>query len=139
LIYRPAGICLGCRVCAKDQTWSPGDDGDVRGGLFIMMPFFLPKMHERYFYVADVILLLLAMHLPRLWIALLTSQVVLHHYLFHLFVLQWQARPRADRTKISSVDRAASINTLLIGYLFWKQYKLVEETQVDKINRSAYS
>jgi Gpi18-like mannosyltransferase len=31
------------------------------------VPFFLPRMHERYFYLADVISLLYAFYNPRRW------------------------------------------------------------------------
>jgi Gpi18-like mannosyltransferase len=33
----------------------------------ILMPFFLPGMHERYFFLADVLALVLAFYRPRLW------------------------------------------------------------------------
>lgn len=33
----------------------------------MMLPFFLPKMHERYFYVADVLSIILVFYLPRLF------------------------------------------------------------------------
>lgn len=35
----------------------------------LVIPYFLPRMHERYFYPADVMLLLLAFRWPRLWFA----------------------------------------------------------------------
>ncbi|WP_189336788.1 hypothetical protein [Actinoplanes ianthinogenes] len=38
------------------------------GALFaILVPFFLPGMHERYFFLADVLTVLLAIYRPRLW------------------------------------------------------------------------
>jgi Gpi18-like mannosyltransferase len=33
----------------------------------ILVPFLLPGMHERYFYLADVLTVVLAFYLPRLW------------------------------------------------------------------------
>jgi Gpi18-like mannosyltransferase len=33
----------------------------------MMLPFFLPKMHERYFYVADVLSIILVFYVPRLF------------------------------------------------------------------------
>ncbi len=33
----------------------------------ILVPFFLPRMHERYFYLADIISVLYALYVPRRW------------------------------------------------------------------------
>ncbi len=94
-----------------------------------MLPFFLPKMHERYFYLADVFLLLLAIYLPRLWFVPLTSQVVstitYSLYLFSPGLLGLS--PIATKSLLLSL--AALINTLLMAFLFWKQYRLVETVQ----------
>ncbi|MBX7204714.1 MAG: hypothetical protein K1X81_04780 [Bacteroidia bacterium] len=35
----------------------------------LLIPYFLPRMHERYFFAADVFLLVLAFRWPRLWFA----------------------------------------------------------------------
>jgi len=35
----------------------------------LLIPYFLPRMHERYFYPADVLLFVLAFRWPRLWFA----------------------------------------------------------------------
>ncbi len=35
----------------------------------LLIPYFLPRMHERYFFAADVFLLVLAFRWPRLWYA----------------------------------------------------------------------
>jgi Gpi18-like mannosyltransferase len=40
----------------------------------IGMPFLLPGMHERYFFLADVLTVLLAIHRPRLWFVPLLVQ-----------------------------------------------------------------
>ena len=52
----------------------------------IAMPFMLPGMHERYFFLADVTTVLLAIHKPRLWpVPLLVqaaSLISLEPYLF---------------------------------------------------------
>ncbi|SHN26682.1 hypothetical protein [Cryptosporangium aurantiacum] len=40
----------------------------------ILVPFFLPAMHERYFYLADVLSLVLAFYRPRLWFVPLIVQ-----------------------------------------------------------------
>jgi Gpi18-like mannosyltransferase len=33
----------------------------------VLVPFLLPAMHERYFYLADVLTVIVAFHVPRLW------------------------------------------------------------------------
>lgn len=54
----------------------------------LVVPFVLPGMHERYFYLADVLTLVLAFYRPRLWFAaLLVESASLLTYLPFLF---WQ-------------------------------------------------
>ncbi|WP_250001665.1 glycosyltransferase 87 family protein [Actinoplanes sp. M2I2] len=52
----------------------------------IMMPFLLPGMHERYFFLADVLTVVLAIFLPRFWYVPLlvqaSSLIVYQPYLF---------------------------------------------------------
>lgn len=59
--------------------------------LFVMVvPYFLPGMHERYFYLADVLTLVLAFYVPRLWFVPLLEQVAsLFSYFPFLF---WDTR-----------------------------------------------
>ncbi len=112
----------------KIKTWTPEILVMCAAVSAVMMPFFLPKMHERYFYVADVMLLLLAVYLPRIWYVLLTSQVVSTiTYSIYLFS---NSRPAPEPTEpaFPLLIIAALINTLLVGFLFWKQYRLVEES-----------
>ncbi len=95
-----------------------------------MVPFFLPKMHERYFYLADAMLLLLAIYLPRLWFVPLTSQVVSTiTYSIYLFSSPTPGRPPMEAAS-PWLTLAALINTMLMGFLFWEQYRLVETTPV---------
>lgn len=53
----------------------------------ILVPFFLPGMHERYFYLADVMSLVLVFYRPRLWFVPLlvqaSSLMAYQGYLFH--------------------------------------------------------
>jgi len=52
----------------------------------ILVPFVLPGMHERYFYLADVLSVVLAFYRPRLWfVALLVQAASLLSYLPFLF------------------------------------------------------
>jgi Gpi18-like mannosyltransferase len=52
----------------------------------ILMPFLLPGMHERYFFLADVMTLVLAIYRPKLWyVPVLVqsgSMLAYEHYLF---------------------------------------------------------
>lgn len=91
-----------------------------------MLPFFLPKMHERYFYLAEVMFLLLAFCVPRLWFVPLASQVVSTlTYSVYLFLPAGPGRPQfVAGSPLLAI--AAWINTLLMAYLFWEQYRLVE-------------
>lgn len=88
-----------------------------------MMPFLLPKMHERYFYLMDVFTFILAFFIPRLWIPAVGSQVVsgLTYYVF-LFISTQSPPPPIGAAYLML---AAAINTWLFGYLFWKQYKYI--------------
>jgi len=49
-----------------------------------MVPFLLPKMHDRYFYLADILSLLVAFYFPRLWFFALGYQIVsgMAYYIF---------------------------------------------------------
>ncbi|MEU8661537.1 glycosyltransferase 87 family protein [Actinoplanes philippinensis] len=52
----------------------------------ILIPFGLPGMHERYFYLGDVLTVVLAFHLPRLWfVPLLAQAASLGAYTYFLF------------------------------------------------------
>ena len=93
-----------------------------------MVPFFLPKMHERYFYLADAMLLLLAVYLPRLWFVPLVSQIVSTiTYSVYLFSSATPGRPPMEAAS-PWLTIAALINTMLMGFLFWEQYRLIEKT-----------
>ncbi|HET7143273.1 MAG TPA: glycosyltransferase 87 family protein, partial [Anaerolineales bacterium] len=112
----------------KIKTWTPEMLVICAAVSVLMMPFFLPKMHERYFYAAEVMLLLLAVYLPRLWVALLISQAV--SIITYSIVLFSHSRPGPGPITPESplLIIAALINTLLVGFLFWKQYRLIEES-----------
>ncbi|MDP1545143.1 MAG: glycosyltransferase family 39 protein [Anaerolineales bacterium] len=49
-----------------------------------MVPFLLPKMHDRYFYLADILSLLAVFYFPRLWFFALGYQIVsgMAYYIF---------------------------------------------------------
>ncbi len=89
-----------------------------------MIPFLLPKMHERYFYLMDVFTLLLAFYIPRLWAAPVWAQVIscLTYYVFLVISPQKSPSPYGAAFLILAVF----INTFLLGYMLWQQYRLLQ-------------
>ena len=111
----------------KIKTWTPEFFVMCATVSVAFMPFFLPKMHERYFYIADALILILVIYLPRLWGLLLASQAVsVITYSIYLFShTNTGPGPRLAATTTSPwLFLAALINTFLVGFLFWKQYDL---------------
>jgi Gpi18-like mannosyltransferase len=90
-----------------------------------MIPFLLPKMHERYFYLMDVLTFLLVFFIPRLWIPAVGSQLVSGMTYFVFLVISPQKPPPPIGAAL--LIFAALINTVLIGYLLWQQYVFVRE------------
>jgi Gpi18-like mannosyltransferase len=62
-VVTAAAVMAVCAVLARKKT-----DLVATAALFsIMVPFLLPGMHERYFFLADVLTVLLACRRPKLW------------------------------------------------------------------------
>ena len=91
-----------------------------------MIPFFMPKMHDRYFYLAEVFSLLLAFYLPKLWFLPLAYQFI-SVWTYAVFLLYKSADifPTPPIVAINMLIIAALANTALTPYLLWKQYNLV--------------
>jgi Gpi18-like mannosyltransferase len=88
------------------------------------MPFFLPKMHDRYFYLAEVFSFLVAFYIPRLWWTALGYQVVsgLVYFVFlHSSLSVTRVQTPQD---ISILVSAAIINMILLGLVFWNQWRV---------------
>lgn len=87
-----------------------------------IVPYLLPKMHDRYFYPADVFSIVMAFFFPQLWFVPVAYQVMSFiSYLPYLFNL----RPE------TLIPIAFFINTLIILFLLWKQWKLSNETGIN--------
>lgn len=87
-----------------------------------LTPFLLPKMHDRYFYPADVFSLIAAFFVPGTWFLPVAYQVIsLLSYMPYLFKLRGQ---------MGFVPAAAWINFLAICFLLWKQWKMVSKKEV---------
>jgi Gpi18-like mannosyltransferase len=83
-------------------------------------PFLLPKMHDRYFYPADVFSLIAAFLLPEIWFIPIAYQMIsMLAYLPYLFAVNPQA----------VLPVAAFINTRTIACLLWKQWQTTPPTE----------
>lgn len=83
-----------------------------------LVPFLLPKMHDRYFYPADVFSLLLVFYRPKYWYIAVAYQVIsILAYSVFLF----------DAPRQVSLVLAIQLNTFVLAYLLWKQSRLVRE------------
>lgn len=90
------------------------------------VPFFLPKMHDRYFYLADVLSFLMAFYVLRGWRLAIGYQFV-SGLVYLVFLHSSLVRTRMDTPlDITIVLLAAMINTLLMGFVFWNQWKLID-------------
>jgi Gpi18-like mannosyltransferase len=76
-----------------------------------LVPFVLPKMHDRYFYPADIFSLLTAFYMPELWFMPILYQIISSlTYMTYLL-----------NAPILFTQTAAVLNTFTIGFLVWKQ------------------
>ncbi|MBV6395810.1 MAG: hypothetical protein HFACDABA_01392 [Anaerolineales bacterium] len=83
-----------------------------------LVPFILPKMHDRYFYPADVFSLLLMFYRPKFWFIAVAYQVIsILAYSVFLF----------DAPRQVSLILALQLNTFVLAYLLWKQSRLVRD------------
>lgn len=86
------------------------------------MPFFLPKMHDRYFYLADVLSFLVAFYFRRGWPLALGYQVVSGlAYLVFLHSSQSMTRLQTP-LDFGILSLAAVINTILMVFVLWNQW-----------------
>jgi len=80
-------------------------------------PFLLPKMHERYFYPADVFSIVLAFFMPQFWFIALCYQII-SSLVYTIFLFD------ADRSAMLVL--ATELNTIMIAYLGWAQFRLLK-------------
>ena len=79
-----------------------------------LTPLLLPKMHDRYFYPADVLSLALALYVPRVWFVPLAYQIIsLLAYSIFLFGVSPQ----------EPLVFATVLNTALIAHILWMQHR----------------
>jgi hypothetical protein len=94
------------------------------------MPFFLPKMHDRYFYVAEVLAFLGAFYFPGTWPLAATYQFV--SVLVYSVVLKASVVPVEPVVAGNILIFAVFLNTFLMGFVFWKQWKLTNRITEEK-------
>lgn len=80
-----------------------------------LTPFLLPKMHDRYFYPADVLSILVGFSTPQFWFIPVCYQVI-SSLVYMIFLIE------ADRS--SMLILATQLNTAVMAYLLWKQFRL---------------
>jgi Gpi18-like mannosyltransferase len=86
------------------------------------VPFFLPKMHDRYFYLAEVLSFLVAFYFSRGWLLAVGYQLV-SGLTYSVFLTQ-SVIPLNLALARNILITAALVNTALMGFIFWKQWKL---------------
>jgi Gpi18-like mannosyltransferase len=81
---------LGWRVWRSRMPLSATHVVQVALTIAVWVPFLLPKMHERYFYMADILSVVLAFYQPRLlWVPLLVQTSSLLTYTDFLLGDRW--------------------------------------------------
>lgn len=83
-----------------------------------LVPFLLPKMHERYFYPADAISFVTAIFIPQLWFVPVLFQIS-SGLTYTIFLLGWDPM---------FVKIAAFINTGLVAVIAYKQIQSINDS-----------
>ena len=78
-----------------------------------LMPYILPRMHDRYFYPADIFSLVVAFYIPRLWFLPILFQIgsclVYDNYFFG--------------TKYRYLEFALLANSIALAFILWNQLR----------------
>lgn len=78
----------------------------------LLAPFLLPKMHDRYFFAADMASIVLAVAIPRLWPVPVMLQVSSSNA--YVAMMSWSL---TDHFVTATLPMAAMLNTVLLVYL----------------------
>lgn len=89
-----------------------------------LTPFLLPKMHDRYFYPADVFSMLLAFFVPQLWFIPLAYQVI-SSLVYSIFLFETH--------RSTMLILATQLNTIVLVYLLWKQGRLFRGRETPEV------
>jgi len=82
-----------------------------------LVPFVLPKMHDRYFYPSDVFSFATIIFVPEMWFVPILYQLI-SGLSYSIFILDASTR---------YVMAAALINTGVVIYVLYKQYSSLNE------------
>ncbi|MFG1921512.1 hypothetical protein [Cryptosporangium sp. NPDC048952] len=97
----------------------------------IAIPWLLPAMHERYFFLADVLTLILAFYVPRLWyLPLIVQASSFFSYLPFLFS-KAPVGPMIDRRLLATLMLGA---ILITGYRLFSGVTFTTETPDEDVN-----
>lgn len=88
------------------------------------MPFFLPKMHERYFYLADCLSFLVAFYFPQGWLLAIGYQLV-SILTYSIFLLS-SVHPLGHDFVRNLLITAVLVNTAMLSYLFSNQSEWIQ-------------
>jgi Gpi18-like mannosyltransferase len=127
-----AAIVLGiCWVLIARAAAMTRDRVVLAATLFaLLLPFLLPGMHERYFFLADAMTLILAVHRPRLFfVPLLVQAGSLLAYQAYLM-----GRPMLPMTVAASLMLAAVI---VVGYVLIRDEEDDLDAELDELTRRA--
>lgn len=85
-----------------------------------LAPFLLPKMHDRYFFAADIFAIVLAIYRPRLWFAPVMLQLA--SLCAYIPIITWNL---SDFTEmwLTPLGLSGVLNTVTVAflvYLFWR-------------------
>lgn len=95
-----------------------------------LMPFFLPKMHERYFYVANVISFLMAFYFPWGWLLTIGYQLT-SGLAYSIFLMESFTRVRHVLAG-NILFSALFVNIALLGFLFSYPWKLTDRSVTER-------
>ena len=94
-----------------------------------LTPFLLPKMHDRYFYPADVLSIILAFYWPCLWFIPVTYQAISLLAYTNFF---------SDAT-LPTIYLAAILNTITLAFILKVQLNQREPVRIPKLISSSLS
>ena len=68
-------VVVGCLIARSKRQLTPDVLLKVTLVFALAIPFLLPDMHERYFYLADVVSIIFAFYFPRFWYIAVVTQL----------------------------------------------------------------